>query len=73
MKSKPSANWWDRPVDSMGKVEIDLEKDWGMTPAEINSAFKCARKAGQTLEQFMTMAIHKELIRLEAKRKRREG
>jgi len=59
--------------DRMKKVEIDLEKDWGFTPAEINLAFKCAREAGQTLEEFFTMAIHKELIRIEAKRKREQG
>ena len=57
----------------MKKVEIDLEKDWGFTPAEIWYANKAARESGRTLEQFMTMVLHKELIRLEAKRKRLKG
>ena len=54
----------------MKKVEIDLEKDWGWTPSEIRRALKYAREAGQTLNEFLTMAIHKEIIRMKAKRKR---
>jgi hypothetical protein len=57
----------------MKKVEIDLEKDLGMSPAQVKLVNKWAREAGQTLEEFFTMAIHKEMIRVKAKRKREEG
>jgi len=55
----------------MKKVEIDLGKDWGCSQALLKLLIKCAREAGMTPAQFVTMILENFVTEVEAKRKRR--
>ena len=52
----------------MKKVQIDLGKDWGCSQALLKLLIKCAREAGMTPEQFVTMILEKFVAQVETKR-----